>query len=311
MTTEPYPRDLIGYGSNPPNANWLNGARIAVNFVVNYEEGGENCLLHGDEGSEGTMTDMPSHPSLSAWPGRRNLLVESIFEYGSRAGIWRFMRIFAERKAHFTVFAVGMALERNPDVARAMADAGHEIATHGYRWVDYSVFEEADEREHIRLAVQAGINTTGQRPLGWFGGRVGDNSRRLAVEEGGFLYDSDSFADDLPYWVEVEGKALLIVPYNMDANDGRFSTAQGFNSGDQFYTYLKDTFDVLYAEGKESPRMMSVGLHPRLSGRPGRAAALARFIDYVQSHDKVWLCRRIEIARHWIENHPYAPTESS
>ena len=265
----PYARDLVGYGEQPPHAEWPNDARIAVNFVVNYEEGGENCVLHGDPTSEGILTDMPGHPSLSAWEGRRNLMVESVYEYGSRAGIWRFMRIFASRDAHFTVFAIGMALERYPKVAKAMVEAGHEIATHGYRWIDYSQVDINTEREHMRLAIQAGELTTGERPLGWFAGRMSDNSRRLAAEEGGFVYDSDSYADDLPFWEVVDGKPLLIVPYSLDANDMRFSTPQGFNTGDHFFTYLKDTFDVLYDEGAERPKMMSIGLHPRLAGRPG------------------------------------------
>ena len=276
-----------------------------MNFVVNYEEGGENCLLHGDPASEGILTDMPGHPSLSAWEGRRNLMVESVYEYGSRVGIWRFMRIFASRKAHFTAFAIGMALERYPGVAKAMVEAGHEIATHGYRWIDYSEVDIHTEREHMRLAIQACELTTGQRPLGWFAGRMSDNSRRLAAEEGGFVYDSDSYADDLPFWEVVDGKPLLIVPYSLDANDMRFSTPQGFNTGDHFFTYLKDTFDVLYDEGAERPKMMSVGLHPRLTGRPGRAAGLIRFLDYVQSMEKVWIARRIDIARHWIGKHPF------
>jgi len=301
----PYARDLVGYGEQPPHAGWPNDARIAVNFVVNYEEGGENCLLHGDPASEGILTDMPGHPSLSAWEGRRNLMVESVYEYGSRAGIWRFMRIFASRKAHFTAFAIGMALERYPEVAKAMVEAGHEIATHGYRWIDYSEVDIHTEREHMRLAIQACELTTGQRPLGWFAGRMSDNSRRLAAEEGGFVYDSDSYADDLPFWEVVDGKPLLIVPYSLDANDMRFSTPQGFNTGDHFFTYLKDTFDVLYDEGAERPKMMSVGLHPRLTGRPGRAAGLIRFLDYVQSMEKVWIARRIDIARHWIGKHPF------
>ena len=301
----PYARDLVGYGEQPPHAEWPNDARIAVNFVVNYEEGGENCVLHGDPTSEGILTDMPGHPSLSAWEGRRNLMVESVYEYGSRAGIWRFMRIFASRDAHFTVFAIGMALERYPKVAKAMVEAGHEIATHGYRWIDYSQVDINTEREHMRLAIQAGELTTGERPLGWFAGRMSDNSRRLAAEEGGFVYDSDSYADDLPFWEVVDGKPLLIVPYSLDANDMRFSTPQGFNTGDHFFTYLKDTFDVLYDEGAERPKMMSIGLHPRLAGRPGRAAGLIRFLDYIRSKERVWIARRIDIAQHWIETHPF------
>ena len=250
------------------------------------------------------MTDMPGHPTATA-DKRRNLMVESIYEYGSRAGIWRLMRMFGDRKLQFTVFAIGMALERNPDAAKAMADAGHEMATHGYRWIDYADVPEEVEREHIRLAVQAGITTTGSRPLGFFQGRTSANSLRLAVEEGGFLYTADSYADDLPYWVEVDGTPILVVPYTLDVNDMRFTMMQGFNSGEQFYTYMKDAFDLFYAEGETAPKMMSVGLHPRVVGRPARGQALARFLDYVLSHDKVWVCRRIDIARHWIEHHPF------
>ena len=304
MVSKFYPRDLIGYGPHPPDPKWPDGARIAVNFVVNYEEGGENCILHGDEGSEGVMTDLPGHPTATA-DKRRNLMVESIYEYGSRAGIWRLMRMFGDRDLHFTVFAIGMALERNAEAARAMADAGHEMATHGYRWIDYADVAEEVEREHIRLAVQAGITTTGSRPLGFFQGRTSANSLRLAVEEGGFLYSADSYADDLPYWVEVEGTPILVVPYSLDVNDMRFTMMQGFNSGEQFYTYMKDAFDLLYAEGETAPKMMSVGLHPRVVGRPARGQALARFLDYLLAHEKVWICRRIDIARHWIEHFPF------
>ena len=251
------------------------------------------------------MTDMPGHPTAVESSGRRNLMVESIYEYGSRVGIWRLMRMFDDRNLHFTVFAIGMALERHPEAAKAMAEAGHEMATHGYRWIDYAEVSEEVEREHIRLAVQAGIRTTGSRPLGFFQGRTSMNSLRLAVEEGGFLYTADSFADDLPYWVEVDGQPFLVVPYTLDVNDMRFTMMQGFNSGDQFYTYMKDAFDLLYAEGETAPKMLSVGLHPRVVGRPARGAALARFLDYILAHDKVWVCRRIDIARHWIEHHPY------
>jgi peptidoglycan/xylan/chitin deacetylase (PgdA/CDA1 family) len=243
-----------------------------------------------------------------SWSGsRRTRPLASIYEYGSRAGIWRRLRIFGERKALFTVFAIGMALQRHPELARAMADAGHEIATHGYRWIDYSRVDIDTERDHMRRAIQACVNTTGQRPLGWFQGHMSENSRRLCADEGGFLYDADSYADDLPFWETVDGKPLLIVPYSLDANDIRFSTAQGFNTGEQFYTYLKDTFDLLYAEGASLPRMMSVGLHPRLVGRPGRAQGLVRFLDYLLQHDRVWTCRRVDIARHWISVHPYRP----
>jgi putative urate catabolism protein len=232
--------------------------------------------------------------------------MESIYEYGSRAGLWRILRLFGERRLPLTVYAVAMALERHPDAAAAMIEARHEIASHGYRWIDYQYVPEEVEREHMRRAIEIQTRVTGSRPLGWYAGRASPNTRRLVVEEGGFLYDADSYADDLPYWDTAHGRPQLIVPYTLDANDMRFAVAQGFNSGDQFFTYLKDSFDVLYAEGETAPKMMSVGLHCRLVGRPGRAAALARFLDYVQSHDRVWVCRRIDIARHWHAVHPCA-----
>jgi putative urate catabolism protein len=274
---------------------------VAVQFVLNYEEGGENNILHGDAASEAFLSEIVGAQPLT---GQRHLNMESIYEYGSRAGVWRLLRLFAERKLHLTVFAVGMALERNPDAAKAFMEGGHEVASHGWRWIDYQTVDEKTEREHIKRAIAAIEKTCGQRPLGWYTGRVGPNTRRLVAEEGGFLYDADSYADDLPYWVKVEGRDQLIVPYTLDANDMRFATAQGFNSGDQFFAYLRDSFDVLYAEGQDKPKMMSVGLHCRLVGRPGRAAALARFLDHIQRHDKVWVCRRVDIARHWRARHP-------
>lgn len=300
---EDYPRDLVGYGENPPDPKWPNGARLALNFVLNYEEGGEACILHGDDASEANRTDVPG---TTPWKNERNLNVESMFEYGSRAGFWRIMRQFRERGLHFTAYAVGMALERAPENARAMVRDGHEIASHGYRWINYRHFDEETEREHMRLAIAAVERTTGSRPLGWFTGRISTNTRRLVVEEGGFLYDSDSFADDLPYWVTVSGRQHLIIPYSMDCNDVRFAAEQPFNTGAEFLTYLKDAFDVLYAEGASSPKMMTVGLHCRLIGRPGRAASLASFLDYVLDHPDVWICRRVDIARHWIQEHPPA-----
>lgn len=300
---EPYARDLVGYGPNPPDPKWPGDARIAVQLVLNYEEGGENNILHGDEASEGILTDIVGHPSFQALKGQRSMMVESIYEYGSRAGLWRLMRIFADRQLNFTVFAIGMALERYPEAARAMAGAGHEIISHGYRWIDYQNFSLEDEREHMRRAIAAQVNTVGHRPLGWFTGRNSPNTRRLVVEEGGFLYDADAYADDLPYWVKVDGKSHLVVPYTLDNNDMRFSTAQGFSNGDEFFVYLRDAFDQLYAEGAYAPKMMSIGLHARLVGRPGRARGLVRFLDHIQSHDKVWICRRIDIARHWIAHH--------
>jgi putative urate catabolism protein len=299
-----YPRDLIGYGAHPPRVNWPDDARIAVQFVMNYEEGGENCVLHGDPASEAFLSEIVGAQPLA---GVRHMNMESIYEYGSRAGFWRLMRLFGERRLPLTVYAVGMAIERNPEAARAMLEAGHEIASHGFRWIDYQYVSEEIEREHLRLAIAAQERVTGSRPLGWYLGRCSPNTRRLVAEEGGFLYDADSYADDLPYWDARHGRPQLIVPYTLDANDMRFASPQGFNSGDQFFAYLKDSFDVLYAEGTEAPKMMSIGLHCRLVGRPGRAASLARFLDYVTAHDQVWVCRRIDIARHWHQHHPYRP----
>jgi putative urate catabolism protein len=298
--SDDYPRDMVGYGANAPHAQWPGGARIAVQFVVNYEEGGENCILHGDSASEAFLSEIVGAQAL---PGVRHMNMESIYEYGSRAGVWRLLRIFNERELPFTAFTVGMALERNPTAALAMMSSGHELASHGYRWIDYQYADAELEREHIERAVAAHQRILGERPLGFYQGRTGPNSRRLCVEEGGFLYDADSYADDLPYWNTEYGRPHLIVPYTLDANDMRFATSQGFNSGEQFFCYLKDSFDVLYSEGEVAPKMLSVGLHCRLSGRPGRAAALARFLDYILTHDRVWVCRRVDIARHWAACH--------
>ena len=295
-----YPRDMIGYGANPPDPKWPGGARIAVQFVINYEEGAENCVLHGDAASEAFMSETIGAKALS---GMRNMNVESVYEYGSRAGFWRLHRQFTERVIPLTVYGVAMALARNAEAVAAMREADWEIASHGYRWIDYQFFEEAEERAHMAQAIEIHEQATGARPLGWYTGRNSPNTRRLVVEEGGFLYDSDSYADELPYWTHDFGQPHLIVPYTLDNNDMRFATLQGFNSGDQFFAYLRDAFDVLYAEGASAPKMMSVGLHCRLVGRPGRAAALARFLDHVQGHDDVWLCRRIDIARHWHAHH--------
>jgi putative urate catabolism protein len=300
----PYPRDMVGYGPTPPNPRWPGAARIAVQFVINYEEGGENNILHGDAAAEGFLSEITTAVPL---PGVRHMNMESLYEYGSRVGFWRLHRIFTERQVPVTVYAIAMALERNPKAAEAMLEAGWEIATHGYRWIDYQFMPEATEREHIHKAIEIQTRVTGSRPLGWYQGRCSPNTRRLVVEEGGFVYDADSYNDELPYWDDSHGKPQLIVPYTLDANDMRFATPQGFNSGEQFFAYLKDSFDVLYAEGERQPKMLSVGLHCRLVGRPGRAAALARFIDYARGHDKVWLPRRIDIARHWIATHPYRP----
>ncbi|MGB7756973.1 MAG: allantoinase PuuE [Salinisphaera sp.] len=296
-----YPRDMIGYGAHPPQAQWPGGARIAVQFVINYEEGSENNVLHGDAASESFLSEMVG---TDAREGVRHMSMEWLYEYGSRAGFWRLLRLFQERDLTATVFAVGMAIERNPEAARAMVDAGFEIASHGWRWIDYQYVDEDTERDHIVRAVEAIERVTGQRPVGWYTGRCGPNTRRLVAEHGGFLYDADSYADDLPYWESVAGEPQLIVPYTLDTNDMRFVAPQGFNSGNQFFAYLRDAFDVLYAEGATQPKMLSVGLHCRVAGRPGRAAAVARFLDYVKQHEDAWVCRREDIARHWRATHP-------
>jgi putative urate catabolism protein len=271
-----------------------------VQFVVNYEEGGENNILHGDAASEAFLSEIVgSQP----WPGQRHMNMESIYEYGARTGFWRLHRLFTQRKVPVTVYGVATALMRSPEQVAAMKSADWEIASHGLKWIEYKDFTEADERQHLREAIRIQTEVTGSRPLGWYTGRCSANTRRLVMEEGGFLYDSDDYSDELPFWVAGPKGPHLVIPYTLDANDMRFATPQGFNSGDQFYSYLKDSFDVLYAEGKAgAPKMMSVGLHCRLAGRPGRAASLQRFVDYVQSHDRVWLPRRIDIARHWHEN---------
>ena len=297
-----YPRALAGYGATPPHADWPGAARIALQFVLNYEEGGEMSVLHGDAASETFLSEIVG---AQPFAGARHMSMESLYEYGSRAGVWRLLRLFGERALPLTVFAVGMALERNPEVARAMVEGGHEVASHGWRWINYHGVDEATERDHMRRAVEAIARLTGAAPLGWYTGRTSENTRRLVMEHGGFLYDADSYGDDLPYWETVGGKPLLIVPYTLDTNDMRFLTAQGFNSGEQFYEYLKDAFDILYAEGETAPKMLSIGLHCRIAGRPARTAALVRFLDYVQRHERVWICRRVDIARHWIARHPY------
>jgi allantoinase len=304
MASSDYPRDLIGYGALPPHPRWPQGARIAVQFVLNYEEGGEANILHGDQHAESYLHEVVGSPAL---PNSRNLQVESVYEYGSRAGVWRVLRLAQEFGIPLTIFAVAMALERHPALARELVGLGHEIASHGWRWIDYHGVDETTEREHIALAVEAIRSLTGSAPLGWYTGRTSENTRRLVVEHGGFLYDADSYSDDLPYWETVGGKPHLIVPYTLDTNDMRFVAVQGFNSGEQFFNYLKDAFDVLYAEGESAPKMLSVGLHCRLVGRPARLAALARFLDYAQGFERVWICRRIDIARHWIARHPWQP----
>jgi putative urate catabolism protein len=296
-----YPRDMVGYGRHTPDPKWHNQARIAVQFVINYEEGGENCILHGDQAAEAFLTEIIGAEPLQ---GVRHMNIESMYEYGSRAGFWRLHRLFTSRQIPVTVYGVAMALERNPEAVAAMQEADWEIASHGYRWIDYKYFPIETEREHLQKAIEIHTKATGSRPLGWYTGRNSPHTRKLVVEAGGFLYDADSYADDLPYWTHDYGKPHLVIPYTLDNNDMRFATSQGFNSGDQFFAYLRDAFDTLYAEGETAPKMMSVGLHCRLVGRPGRTAALARFLDYVQQHDRVWLCRRIDIARHWHEHHP-------
>lgn len=302
MADKSYPRDLIGYGRNPPQANWPGGARIAVQFVLNYEEGGENCILHGDAASEAFLSEIVAAQPL---PGQRHISMESIYEYGSRVGVWRVLDLFARYQLPLTIFAVGMAVERHPDVIRAMHQMGHEICSHGYRWINYQNIDEATERADMARAIAAIRNATGERPLGWYTGRTGPNTHRLVAEEGGFLYNADDYSDDLPFWSTLYGAPQLMVPYTLDANDMRFATPQGFNSGNQFFSYLRDSFDVLYAEGGTTPRMMSVGLHARLIGRPGRLKSLERFLDHVTGHEKVWVARRIDIARHWREHHPF------
>ncbi|MGW9232500.1 allantoinase PuuE [Pseudorhizobium sp. NPDC055634] len=302
MSSKDYPRNLVGYGRHTPDPKWPGGAHVAVQFVINYEEGGESSILDGDPASESLLSEIVG---AQPWPAQRNLNMESIYEYGSRAGFWRLWRMFTELEVQTTVYGVTLAMARNPEAVAAMKEAGWEIASHGYRWLEYKDFPEEKEREHIREAVRLHTELTGERPYGMYQGKPSGNTLRLVMEEGGFLYSSDSYADDLPYWVPgAGGKPFLIIPYTLETNDMRFATPQGFNSGDQFFTYLKDAFDVLYREGQEgAPKMLSVGLHCRLVGRPGRAAALRRFIEYVLSHDKVWIPQRIEIARHWHAHH--------
>jgi putative urate catabolism protein len=306
-STAPYPRDLVGYGRNPPHAQWPGQARIALQFVLNYEEGAENSVLHGDAGSEQFLSEMFNPASFPA----RHQSMETIYEYGSRAGVWRILREFEKRGLPLTVFGVSMALQRHPELTAAFVELGHEIACHGWRWISYQGADKNTEREHMRVAIQAIAQMTGQRPLGWYAGRDSPNTRRLVADDGGFEYDSDYYGDDLPFWMKVKKTdgthaPQLIVPYTMDTNDMRFALPQGFSQAGDFFMYLRDSFDALYAEGEEAPKMMSIGMHCRLLGRPGRIVALQRFLDHVEKHDRVWICRRIDIARHWKQTHPYA-----
>jgi len=301
--SESYPRDLIGYGQKPPHANWPGGARIAVQFVVNYEEGGENSLLHGDAHAETFLSEIIGAQPYEA----RHMSMESLYEFGSRAGFWRLHRLFTDYQVPVTVFGVAMALQRHPNAVRAMLDADWEIASHAYRWIDHQFMPEAEERTQIAKAIEVHTEVTGSRPLGWYTGRDSPNTRRLIVEAGGFSYDADSYADELPYW-HPEHVGHLVVPYTLDANDMRFATPQGFHTAEQFFVYLRDTFDYLYEEGKETPRMMSVGLHCRLAGKPGRAIAVQRFLDHICAKPEVWICRRADIAEHWRSNFPDSRT---
>ncbi len=306
-----YPRDLIGYGRNPPQARWPGKARIAVQFVLNYEEGGENSVLHGDAGSEQFLSELFAPAS---YPDR-HLSMESIYEYGSRVGVWRFLREFERRDLPMTIFGVAMALQRHPELTQAFSELGHEIACHGWRWIHYQSVDEAIEREHMLRGTEIIRQLTGEMPLGWYTGRDSPNTRRLLVEQGGYLYDSDYYGDDLPFWMEVkksdgESAPHLVVPYTLDTNDMRFALPQGFSHGDEFFEYLRDAFDVMYAEGEEHPSMMSIGMHCRLLGRPARFKALQRFLDHIEKHDRVWVCRRIDIAKHWIKEHPFKSSET-
>ena len=311
-STAPYPRDLVGYGRNPPQAQWPGQARIAVQFVLNYEEGGENATLHGDAGSEQFLSEMFNPPSFPD----RHLSMEGIYEYGSRAGVWRILREFEKRKLPLTVFGISMALERHPEVTQAFIDLGHEIACHGWRWINYQTTDEATERAHMQKGIEilSRLTQTAHgnsiHGAGWYTGRDSPNTHRLVADHGGFEYDSDYYGDDLPFWMQVKksnGEVVpqLIVPYTMDCNDMRFALPQGFSQGEDFFTYLRDSFDALYAEGAEAPKMMSIGMHCRLLGKPGRIVALQKFLDHIEKHDKVWVCRRVDIARHWKKVHPF------
>jgi putative urate catabolism protein len=305
-STAPYPRDLVGYGRQVPHARWPGQARVAVQFVLNYEEGGENAVLHGDAGSEQFLSEM-FNPA--AYP-ERHMSMEGIYEYGSRVGVWRILREFEKRQLPLTVFGVSTALQRHPELTAALREMGHEIACHGWKWIHYQGVDEATEREHMRLAMDILHEMTGERPAGWYTGRDSPNTRRLVADFGGFEYDSDYYGEDLPFWMKVrrtDGQVVphLVVPYTLDVNDMRFALPQGYSHADPFFQYMRDTFDALYAEGDEAPKMMSVGMHCRLLGRPGRIVALQKFLDHIARHDRVWVCKRIDIARHWKQVHPY------
>lgn len=296
-----YPRDMIGYGQTKPKVTWPGNARIAVQFVMNYEEGGENCVLHGDPAAETFLSEIVSAPHVED----RHMSMESIYEYGSRAGVWRILKLFKQHNIPITVFAVAMALQRHPEVAKTCLEDGHEICSHGLRWINYQNVDIDTERRHMQEAIAILTELTGERPLGWYTGRTSPNTAKLVAEEGGFLYDADDYSDDLPFWRETAGKPQLIVPYTLDTNDMRFAAVQGFNAGDQFFNYLKDAFDTLYEEGADEPKMLSIGLHCRLIGRPGRFQALKRFVEYTKGFDQVWYARRIDIAKHWHQHHPF------
>ena len=292
-------RNLIGYGSNLPKVDWPNKARIAVQIVLNYEEGAENCVLNGDKNSEVFLSEI-----IGAQPIKgRHMNMESLYEYGSRAGFWRLHNLFQEKEIPITIFGVGMALEKNPEICKAIIEADYEVASHGWRWIDYQNIKKSEEKKHMQLAIKAHTKIFGKRPDGWYTGRCSPNTRDLVMEDGGFLYDSDSYSDDLPYWENRNKKKQLIIPYTLDNNDMRFATNQGFNTGDHFYSYLKDSFDALYEEGRTNPKMMSVGLHCRIIGKPGRIQSLKKFLDYILKHEDIWICKRVDIAKHWIKNY--------
>ena len=299
-TNKKYSRNMVGYGSKGPKVEWPNNARIALQIVLNYEEGAENCIINGDKHSEVFLSEI-----IGAQPVKgRHINMESLYEYGSRSGFWRLHKLFQEKKIPITIFGVGMALEKNPEICKAIKNANYEVASHGWRWIDYQSVKKSEEKKHMKLVIKKIKEIFGERPLGWYTGRCSPNTRDLVLEEGGFLYDSDSYSDDLPYWEIRKKKKQLIIPYTLDNNDMRFVSNQGFNTGDHFFTYLKDSFDALYEEGKTNPKMMSVGLHCRLVGRPGRIQSLKRFLEYVLNHEDVWICKRIDIAKHWIKNYP-------